>query len=201
MTEQELKILFPDRHRILPELKFGVDAYQELVHKMVQRKDMLVSRTNEYHGVWILELCRQAQKSIIAFVDLTDLNVFRLLRPVLEQPDLQVCLMLNQQPDNPRNRSFVEKMINLGRLKIVPNKVFSGTTMMVDEMGYFMKIGKSILTHEYEVSAKQPSKAKAIKEQLIKHWCAPEQLVSHEEIKPAQMQECVVSQMGSLRVF
>lgn len=180
MTEEELKFIYPNYKHIYIDSKCTAEVYQDLVSKMAKNGDKDIVSIGNFYPMWIIDLCRRANKSIVAFAEEKDIKIFRFLQKELSNPDLQVHLIINNEPEDFTEQKFISDMSNMGRLKIHPQPILAGTSLVIDGTHFLIKQDKTQEKKYFWGAFHQQEIGQKIQNILIERWQKiPQHIASH----------------------
>lgn len=183
MTEEELQFIYPNYEHIYIDSKCTAEVYQSLISKMATEGDKDIVNIGNFYPMWIIDLCRRANKNIVAFAEEKDVKIFRFLQKELSNPNLQVHLIINNEPEDFTERKFTSDMRNIGRLKIHPQPILAGTSLVIDETHFLIKQEKTQEKKYFWGSFYQPEISQKIQNILVERWQKiPHSVASHAMI-------------------
>ena len=187
MTEEELHFIYPNREQSLIDSKYTTEAYQNLMAQMVQNNEQDIVEIGKFYPMWIIDLCRRAQKSITAFSEEKDIKIFRFLQKELSNSNLQVRLLINTEPEDFTEQRFVSEMQTMERIKIHPAPILAGTSLVVDDTHFLLKRTQEKDRKYFFGAFHQPDLSQKIQHTLSERWDkTPKPVLSYPYIPMTQ---------------
>ena len=170
MTKEELHFIYPNANQILINSKDTADAYKNLMEQMVQNNDSNIVEIGNFYPMWIIDLCRRAKKSVTAFSEEKDVKIFRFLQKELCNPNLQVRLLINKEPEDFSEHQFINEMQTMERIKIHPTPILAGTSLVIDDTHFLLKRAEEKNKKYFFGAFYQPEISKKIQNVLSERW-------------------------------
>ena len=170
MTEEELHFIYPNTNQISIDSKYTAEAYQNLMDQMFQNNEKDIIEIGRFYPMWIIDLCRRAQKSITAFSEEKDVKIFRFLQKELCNPNLQVHLLINKEPEDFSEHQFINEMQMMDRAKIHPAPILAGTSLVIDDTHFLLKRMEEKDRKYFFGAFYQPDLSQKIQHILSERW-------------------------------
>ena len=180
MTEEELQFMYPQANQVLIDSKYTAEAYQNLMEQMFQENEKDIVEIGSFYPMWIIDLCRRAQKSITAFSEEKDIKIFRFLKKELSNSNLQVRLLINKEPEDFSEHQFINEMQMMDRVKIHSAPILAGTSLVIDDTHFLLKRIEEKDRKYFFGAFHQPDLSKKIQHILSERWDkAPKPVLSY----------------------